>query len=221
MQTVSGLVDDFNAGCRRPACAAGGLDRLVRTRQPRRRRRRRLACHRCRRGRAVAKPTGGRVASSPLSPTCSPRQPPRSRRRRAGAGCATGRRLAANCLPAQTSRLDLLHSSPHAPAGPSTTGGRTGRDDAVAVAPELVLQRQHHRRARVDGRWNLASTSVTTRWMVTGVAPSARGGRLPVVHLREVVGEHHRRAVDLDRGMDQLAVGTGDAAQFLPSNALT
>ena len=67
-----------------------------------------------------------------------------------------------------------------------------------------------------SARWNLASTSVTVRWMVTGVPPSDVG----VVDLPpDISGKSSAsitsEAVDAHRGVDQLAVGAGYPAEFL------
>ena len=48
-------------------------------------------------------------------------------------------------------------------------------DHAIAVAPELVSSGTTTVAPASSARWNLASTSVTVRWMVTGVPPSDVG----------------------------------------------
>ena len=88
-------------------------------------------------------------------------------------------------------------------------------DYAVAVAPELVLERGDHSGAGVERPLELG-IDVGHRQM-DGDRSSAqrrRGHRLSAGHLREVVVEQHGEAVDAQCGVDQLAVGTGHPPEF-------
>src|ERR1700754_7365 len=86
---------------------------------------------------------------------------------------------------------------------------------AVPVAPELVFERMDHGGARVDGllelRVDIGDNEVNGH---RRTAERLGCRRLAPTHFREVVVEHHRRPVDPEGGVDQLAVRTGHPAML-------
>ncbi len=111
-------------------------------------------------GAAATAGSGKQVHRSPRcsrQQTSAPKEP--LRRARAGPAADLGSFDRANRPLWMTWRLGSMLT--RAWAQRPVVAERVG-DHPAAVSPELVLQGGHHRGARVQARWNLASTSVTS-----------------------------------------------------------
>ena len=213
-QTVRELVADYNAGILAdPAAKPAALDRLVRSRQPD------VvdasgwaaidAAERVRGGddRPRDKFTAipDMLAAAATAPT-----PPLSRRLLAG--CCGRRRPTYEPLPMAALISSMLTSRTVWASDQWCPNGSSS--DAVAIAPELILQRSDHGCSGIQRALELG-VDVLGVLQVDGdrrAAERLRRHRLAVAHLGEVVVEHHQSAVDVQGGVDQPAVGPGNAA---------
>ena len=221
LQTVQRLVDDYNAGTlRNPIGKPSALDKLVAERQSDvvdAAGWRAIDAAEVARGKLGDRPRNKFTSVTDMLEVAAAAPAPPLRRRLAD----RLRELAdllAGCWP---ERGDLVHADlAHGLTQRPVVAERIG-DHAVAVAPELVVERGDHGGAGVECPLELG-IDVGHR-QVDGdrsAAQRRRGHRLSAGHLREVVVEHHGEAVDAQRGVDQLAVGTGHSADFLRVKSL-
>ncbi len=216
-QTVQRLVDDFNSGLLRdPIAKPSALDKLVRERQPDivdAAGWRAIDAAEVARGELSDRPRNKFTSIADMLDAASPPLPTRLvAAPQAGRSAArTGRPLDLTVhRGGEVLVADLFDRLAERPVMTERV-----RDNAVAVTPELVVERHDHAGAGFERTGELL-VDVGHREMNgdRGSTQGHRGSRLPAGHLREVIGEHHREAVDAYSGVHQLAVGAGYSADL-------